>query len=236
MPLVLVKAVNGRQHPFQKQTAGNRLRRTALSQGGEKLLAEQATRPMVCRRTLASQIDLLPTEWAHLQRCHSPSGRRSHTLCPSRGAVGVLLDEWPRVITADHTVVGGRQGPAGCSLRRGASRGLAPGRDGCMHPEHQAAVAQGPPAGGQGLLGAGLVGRRRRGRGRRRPPAVAAPGAALRSSAAQGPQVARGARGAVHYHAVRWHVVPVVTHGNRIRWRGLSEPEVWGCTVRKQWR
>lgn len=184
---------------------------------------------------LPARSTCLPTEWAHLQRCHSPSGRRSHTLCSSRGAVGVLLNEWPCVITADHTV-GGRQGPAGCSLRLGASRGLAPGRDGCMHPEHQAAVAQGPPAGGQGLLGAGLMGRRRRGGGRRRPPAVATPGAALRSSAAQGPQVARGARGAVHYHTVRWHVVPVVTHGNRIRWRGLSEPEVWGCAVRKQWR
>lgn len=59
IPLVLVKAVNGRQHPFQKQTAGNRLRRTALSQGGEKFLAEQANGPMVCRCTLASQIDLL---------------------------------------------------------------------------------------------------------------------------------------------------------------------------------
>lgn len=42
MPLVLVKAVNGRQHPFQKQTATNRQRCTALLQGGEKLTAGRA--------------------------------------------------------------------------------------------------------------------------------------------------------------------------------------------------
>lgn len=72
-----------------------------------------------------ARLTCLPMEWAHV-----PSGRRFPA--PSRGAVGVLLDEWPCVITADHTV----GGPLRCG------RGLAPGGDGGVHPKHQAAVAQ----------------------------------------------------------------------------------------------
>lgn len=185
---------------------------------------------MVCRRTLASQIDMCkgdtrraaagPTPCApHVEPwgSSSMSGRVSSQLTTPSAAGRARLAAPCGWGTAEALHLAET---AACTP---STRLLSP-----RAPPPGARASSGPVSWGvvEGVGGDG--GRRRRRRRLRR--------CVPRPHRVPPPQVTRGARGAIHYHTVRWHVVPVVTHGNCIRWRGLSEPEVWRCTVCKQWR
>lgn len=123
MPLVLVKAVNGRQHPFQKQMAGHCRWRTPFSQGGEKSLA--GNWPMVCSGTLACQIDLLANGMG--TRAKRPPIPRPLTW--SRGGpprwVAVCHHSWPHCRRPPPVR------PRSCAWRR---RRRAPQAPGCCRP------------------------------------------------------------------------------------------------------